>query len=110
MKGSTMNTRPNTLQAFGFATGEAGNDNARFGVWPNNYDGSIVHAEKVVFARPPFMPAHLAKTFNMLRENQTPAQLVTVRKANVMEARDNSHLDHFLIPAETPVQIVGMTI
>lgn len=111
MKGTTMNT-PHTpvLKAFGFAHDAPQDTSHQFGLWPTTYDGSIIRAEKVFYARPPFMPDHLAQTFNTLRDAQTPAQLVTVRKANVMEARDGSHLDHFLIPAETPVNIVGMTI
>lgn len=106
-----MNT-PHTpvLKAFGFAHDAPEGRSAGFGLWPMTYDGSIVRAEPVIFARPPEMPPQLIDTFNALRARETPAQLVTVRKAGVMEARDGSHLDHFLIPADAPVQVVGMTI
>lgn len=98
------------LQAFGFAHDAPKERPYGFGLWPVAYDGSIVRAEPVIFARPPHMPVQLQAVFNALREAQTPAQLVTVRKAGVMEARDGSHLSHYLIPANTNVRVIGTTI
>ena len=105
-----MSTRSLSLQAFGFTNQTAPGTRAGFGVWPKYYDGSIVAAEKVFYTRPPEIPPQLADTFHALRDAQMPSQLVTIRKAGVPEARDGSHLDHALIPADAPVQIVGMTI
>ena len=81
-----------------------------FGVWPVDYDGAIIQAERVFYTRPPVIPSDLQGVFNALRHAQTPVQLVTVRKAGMPERRDGKHLQHYLVPVETRLQVVGMTI
>lgn len=76
---------------------------------PVTPDGPVIRILPVKQARVADIPLEYLDILKSARVSGTEISLVTCRRAGVAEARDNSHLQHFLVPEDAGVLSVGVT-